>query len=212
MPSATLTLVIALDEPLELSGGPLGLEHRRLGVSVAGLHTSPVTIHHDGRMRGMQLDLTPAGCRALLGCPAAELADRAQEGADVFGALADRIREQLHETSDAARQLRVVAKEMGGTSGAAPMDDRLSRAWAHLETARGLVSVADLADDSGWSTRHFTQRFTKEFGRGPRRWRASCDSRGRARWCATAYRQLMWRAGAGMPTRRTSSGSGDDSP
>ena len=106
MPSATLTLVIALDEPLELSGGPLGLEHRRLGVSVAGLHTSPVTIHHDGRMRGMHLDLTPAGSRALLGCPAGELGDRAAEGAEVLGALADRIREQLHETSDAARIMR----------------------------------------------------------------------------------------------------------
>jgi len=48
------------------------------------------------------------------------------------------------------------------------MDERLSRAWGHLETAHGLVSVADLADDSGWSTRHFTQRFTKEFGQGPK--------------------------------------------
>lgn len=168
MPSATLTLVIALDEPLELSGGPLGPEHRRLGVSVAGLHTSPVTIHHDGRMRGMQLDLTPAGSRALLGCPAGELGDRAEEGAEVLGALADRIREQLHETSDAARQLRCVARALGGASRTAPMDERLSRAWGHLETAHGLVSVADLADDSGWSTRHFTQRFTKEFGQGPK--------------------------------------------
>ena len=80
MPSAHLTLVLTLDAPLELSGGPIGPDRHRLRVSLAGLHTTPVSIHHEGRMRGIQLALTPAGCRALLACPAGELAKRVVEG------------------------------------------------------------------------------------------------------------------------------------
>lgn len=80
MPSAHLTLVLTLDAPLELSGGPIGPDRHRLRVSLAGLHTTPVSIHHEGRMRGIQLALTPAGCRALLACPAGELAERVVEG------------------------------------------------------------------------------------------------------------------------------------
>ena len=76
MPSNHLTLVLTLDAPLELSGGPIGPDRHRLRVSLAGLHTTPVSIHHEGRMRGIQLALTPAGCRALLACPAGELAER----------------------------------------------------------------------------------------------------------------------------------------
>ena len=42
MPSAHLTLVLTLDAPLELSGGPIGPDRHRLRVSLAGLHTTPV--------------------------------------------------------------------------------------------------------------------------------------------------------------------------
>lgn len=168
LPSSTLTLVISLDAPLELSDGPLGPSRRRFDFSVAGLHTTPVTIHHDGALRGLQLDLTPAGCRALIGCPAGELADGAHEGVDVIGAVAEQLREQLHQPVDRAGQLRLVATALGASPRTAPMDERLARAWDHLERAHGLVSVAELAEDAGWSTRHFTQRFTQEFGQGPK--------------------------------------------
>ena len=81
MPSAHLTLVLTLDAPLELSGGPRGPDRHRLRVCLAGLHTTPVSIHHEGRMRGIQLALTSAGCRALLACPAGEFAKCVVEGA-----------------------------------------------------------------------------------------------------------------------------------
>lgn len=168
MPSANLTLVITLDERIELSGGPVGPAPRRLEVSIAGLHSQPVVIRHEGRMRGLQLDLTPGGCRALLGCPAGELAERVEEGDAVLGSIVGRMREQLHEVAAAGDQLSFVASVLGGAARARPMDERLARAWHRLTSTHGLVSIADLAEDAGWSPRHFTERFTKEFGLGPK--------------------------------------------
>lgn len=167
MPSASLTVVISLDDDLDLSGAPVG-ERRAFGVSVAGLHSTPVTIHHDGQMRGVQLELTPAGSRALLGCPAGELAEQVLEGSDVVGVGITRLREALHEASTPADRGRLVWEMWGASALAAAMDERLARAWARLQVTAGLVSVRELADDSGWSRRHFTDRFTREFGQGPK--------------------------------------------
>ena len=48
------------------------------------------------------------------------------------------------------------------------MDPRLARAWERLAHSHGRVTIAELADAAGWSRRHFTQRFTAEFGQGPK--------------------------------------------
>lgn len=166
MPSSSLTLVVSLDEPLVLSGGPAGTR-REFGASIAGMHSTPVNIHHDGRMRGVEIDLTPAGARALLGCPVGELAHQVLELSDVMGDAADRMRDQLHEVP-AVDQVRVLTGLFGGGRQAKPMEERLARAWKCLQARHGLVSVAELAEDAGWSRRHFTQRFTREFGQGPK--------------------------------------------
>ncbi len=71
LPSAMATLVLPVEEPLDLSlpPGP----RRRLGACLAGLHEGPATIHHSGTQRGIQLSLSPLRLRRLLGIPAGEL-------------------------------------------------------------------------------------------------------------------------------------------
>jgi AraC-like DNA-binding protein len=44
----------------------------------------------------------------------------------------------------------------------------LSRAWAGLLLSGGRARVDELAAGTGWSRRHFTERFTREFGLGPK--------------------------------------------
>ncbi|MBV9578370.1 MAG: helix-turn-helix transcriptional regulator, partial [Chloroflexi bacterium] len=41
-------------------------------------------------------------------------------------------------------------------------------AWELLTRSRGQLSVADLADELGWSERHLGQRFGAEFGLSPK--------------------------------------------
>ena len=79
MPSTELTLVLPLDEPLEVAwtdvAGDEG-EPSTAWASVSGLHTSAAAVHHGRRQRGIQLALTPAAARAFWGVPAAALASR----------------------------------------------------------------------------------------------------------------------------------------
>ena len=41
-------------------------------------------------------------------------------------------------------------------------------AWSQLAQARGSISIQDLADDIGWSRRHFSERFRREIGITPK--------------------------------------------
>ena len=89
MPSTSLTFVLPADEPLDV--GWHGSEGTRgeFWANVAGLHVGPAEIRHRGRQRGVYLDLTVAGARALLGVPAAGLAGALVEAAEVDPALRD---------------------------------------------------------------------------------------------------------------------------
>ena len=89
LPSPYLTLIITLDDPLDLAvptdpSRPPGRYHTLLG----GLHTSPAILRHDGRQSGIQLGLKPLGARVLLGLPAGELHCVDTDAADVLGPVA----------------------------------------------------------------------------------------------------------------------------
>ena len=71
LPDAGLTMVISFGAPLVIRRA--GHADLATAASVAGLRSAPFDICHDGTQRGVQVELTPRGCRALLGRPAGEL-------------------------------------------------------------------------------------------------------------------------------------------
>ena len=172
LPSRHLTFVVSFDDPLVLT--PLGAPDQveRFDLCVAGLHTRPVAIHHDGNQHGIQLDVTPAGARALFGMPAAELASEAVELDDLWGRLAAELHERLFLLPTWAERFAVaeavLVRVIAQRSTAASMGADLGAAWQRLLGSAGRIEVAALAADVGWSRRHFTQRFTGEFGLGPK--------------------------------------------
>src|SRR6188474_2107788 len=87
LPTTSLTLVFPVGEPLDVSWAGQRARAKRWS-TVSGLHAGPAEIHHDGTQRGVQLGLTTAGARALLGVPAAELAGELLEVDDVAPELA----------------------------------------------------------------------------------------------------------------------------
>ena len=94
MPSRHLTMIIALDEAITLSGNGLGEDTVRFDAVVTGLHTQPVRV--------------------------------------------------------------------------ARVDASLAAAWDLLVSRRGGVSIAEVAEQVGWSRRQFTARFAQEFGPRPK--------------------------------------------
>lgn len=167
MPSTGLTWVLPLEEPLTVSwaGAP---ETRATGwTSVSGLHTRPAAVEHGLRQCGLQLSLTPAGARALWGVPAGALAGQLVEAADVDPGLAD-LPDRLagQDTWDArvAELEQCLLGTLRRRQRYAPRPE-VGRALAML--TRG-VSVADVADDVGYSRRRLHTLVRDEVGVPPK--------------------------------------------
>ncbi len=165
MPSPALTLVVALGEPLVVAMGDG--ERRAFTAMAAGLHDRAAAIHHDGSQHGLQLDLTPAGCRALLGLPAAELVGRAVDLVDLLDVRDRRLAEQAEAVDGwpARVQLALAAltRRLDATSSARP---EVEHAWREVHRTHGLASVRAVADAVGWSPRHLGEQFRAEYGLG----------------------------------------------
>lgn len=173
LPSRHLTFIVTLDGTVDLAAmpGPAG-PPASFTTLAGGLHATPALISHDGHQHGIQLRLTPLGARMLLGLPAGELAGCVVElGAllgPVAGELVDRLRSARSWTDRFAELDRVlgrVAERRPGTGPGPPPE--LGWAWRRLSAGHGRVGVETLAREVGWSRRHLSARFRREFGLSP---------------------------------------------
>ena len=112
LPSTSLTFVLPLDAPLEVSWAADPASRRAGWSSVSGLHAAPAAIHHDGHQTGIQLALTVAGARALLGLPAAELAGELTDLEEAVPRLAD-LPERLLALADWEARIALVWAVLG---------------------------------------------------------------------------------------------------
>jgi len=164
-----VALIINLGAPLDLvemthssSGGA------RLSSFVAGLHDGYAVTEHHGDQRGIQVDLTPIGAGRLLGAPD-EVANECVALDDLLGPAARELTERLASTDDWAERFALVDRALLDRLEEAPdPDPAVAWAWDQLERSHGQVPVNVLADEIGWSRRHFGVRFRREVGLAPK--------------------------------------------
>jgi AraC-like DNA-binding protein len=167
MPSDTLTLVVSLDDPLDLVGAD-GREGR-YDAMVAGLHAGPALIRHDGSQHGVQLDLTPAGAALLLGGPAGELAGTSVDLDLLIGPSARQLHERLSESEGwESRFALVVEALLAHREATWQPRPEVGHAWRLLRRSRGRAPIHAIAAEVGWSTRHLGTQFRHEFGQSPK--------------------------------------------
>ncbi len=165
LPGTTLTVVLPVGEPLDVGWGD-GRSREARWSAVSGLHAAPASIHHDGRQRGLQLGLSTAGARALLGVPASELAGELLELADVAPDLAE-LPERLAGASlgeSRALVARALVRALARHGEARPRAE-VGRALARL--TRG-ERVSDVADEVGYSRRRLGTLVKQETGLAPK--------------------------------------------
>jgi AraC-like DNA-binding protein len=166
LPSTALTLVLPAGEPLTVGwSGERGSATTGWS-SVSGLHARPVEVHHHGHQRGVQLGLTVAGARALLGVPAAALSGELLELGDVVPDLRY-LPEQLQTSPwSQARRLveRALVAALAGHGEPRPRAE-LGRALAGL--TRG-ERVEEVAAEVGFSRRRLTDVVRAECGLTPK--------------------------------------------
>lgn len=167
LPSPWLTVIITLDEPLTIAQHPdphqPPSQHTTL---IGGLHTAPALITHDGRQAGIQLAVSPLAARALFGVPAGELAGIDLHGAELLGARAGELHEQVAE-ADSWRERCAVVEQALAPRAVDPPAPELRHAWPRLLTADRHLPVGELAREVGWSSRHLTSRMRAETGLTP---------------------------------------------
>lgn len=172
LPSPFLTLILTLDEPLSMAAHPDPRDPPGdYGTLLGGLHTSPALIRVPGRQSGVQIALNPLGARALLGLPAGELGGLDLPADVVLGPDTAEIQDRLRTAGNWHTRFVIIdswliARLHGGAAGT--LAPEIRHAWQMLLAAGGTASIAAIAAETGWSDRHFRNRFTTETGLTPK--------------------------------------------
>jgi AraC-like DNA-binding protein len=170
LPSRHLTFIISLDDPVDICRMPGGAQApARLQAFVGGLHAGSATIRHQGVQYGISLQLTPLGARALLGLPAGQLAYTVVDLDDVFGASAGGLVDRLEACASWHDRFRVLDEVLiqRVKEGCSPPPE-LAFAWQQLISTGGAIDVGTLASEVGYSRRHLSELFRREFGLSPK--------------------------------------------
>jgi AraC-like DNA-binding protein len=170
LPSRHLTVVISLGDPTRLTEMPEpGQAPGDFQVLASGLTTRRAVLAHDGRQHGVQLEMTPAGSRAVLGLPAGELGASVVGLDTLLGPAASEVAERLASLPAWGQRFAALdAALLRSVGRLPPAPSELERAWSVLVASRGGVRVADLAREVGWSRRHLGQQFLLEYGLSPK--------------------------------------------
>ncbi len=169
LPGTGLTFVLPIDDPLRVSWGDRPRSLHTAWSSLAGLRAAPAAIHHDGIQRGIQLELTIAGARAVLGVPAAALAGTLT---DVNEAVVPRLLRELpgrlHDAATWQQRIAVVDRTLAScvarAEDAGPRAE-VGRALARLTSG---VRVGVVADEVGYSRRRLSTLVRDECGVTPK--------------------------------------------
>ncbi|NIH81823.1 helix-turn-helix domain-containing protein [Amycolatopsis viridis] len=169
LPSRHVTLVVSLAEPLHFTGLPRpGQRPIRVSAALGGLHIAPAVIAQQGFQSGVQVEIDPLALPALFRVPAAELSNQVVDLAELGPA---HLPERLAAAPDWEHRFRIlddVFRRARADREPAGPSAEVAWAWRHLAAAGGLIRVADLAAEIGWSRRHFTERFRRELGVPPK--------------------------------------------
>ena len=185
LPGTAMTFVVALDEPIDVAWADTPYE-RRVGWScLSGLHERPAWIRHGRRQRGVQVGLTPAGVRALLGVPVGALQGQLLDLEDLGRDLPECLRwlpEEAAGMSVDAAALLVERRCAEALAMRDPVAPRAEVAQALAQLTRG-AAVAEVADAVGWSRRHLTTQVRAECGLAPKQFqRVARFERSRDLW------------------------------
>lgn len=160
VPSTALSCVFDLAEPLRLTTVDGHDVHH--DVTLAGLHTKPVQIHHDGHQHGIMVSFTPLGARALFGVPAAAIADAAISLDDILGTAARELIERMRDAPGWTALSILHDGLLRRVPNSTPANVGLE-AWNVLQNNH-FQTIGLLARYSGWSDRYLRAAVRSELG------------------------------------------------
>ncbi len=169
LPSRHVHIVISLDQPIDIVRMPRPSAHAAAFASfVSGLQDTPAIVRKASSLHGMHVFLTPFGVRALLGASPADLASCVFDLSDFWGRSAHGLIDRLKSAGTWRNRFAILDEVFTRALSPFTPPNEVLWAWSRLANARGPISIQDLADDIGWSRRHFSERFRCEIGVSPK--------------------------------------------
>jgi len=165
-PNGTFELAIQLDEPHRpVDGGPFP------AICLDGLQTATATIEGPrGRCRVLGVTLRPLGAFALLGTSLAELTDRSIDLRAVIGRPAAELAERLDDRRQSAARVRTAVSWLRARLPRARGVDPVVAAVFERIKCDGRVAIAQLDELGGRSRSRLAQRFREQVGLAPKRY------------------------------------------
>lgn len=175
LPSPTLTFIFSLQDPIVTAVAPEQLDTPAAGrtaIITSGLHTRPAFIQQPTTQAGIQMAVHPLAARALFGASTAELGFPVDDGEDVLGVEAERLRARMIQTPLWTERLRLLQdylrRRVDDADVAAGVRAEIVAAWIWLARHRGNGSIDGLARHVLLSRRQLHTLFTRELGIGPK--------------------------------------------
>jgi AraC-like DNA-binding protein len=167
--TGNVALIISFGDPIDVvEMSQSSSSGRRVTSFVAGLHEGYAVTQYQGPQQGVQVDLTPLGAGRLLGAPR-EVANECVPLDDVLGRFAHELTDRLASAAGWGERFALLDRVLleRAADGPGP-DPAVAWAWSQLARSHGKVPVSVLADEIGWSRRHFGVRFREQVGLPPK--------------------------------------------
>ena len=138
LPSRHMTMIVSIGAQIDVIAhtDPAQSPGRYRAV-LGGLQASHALIAHSGAQEGVAIELTPVGCRALFGMPAAELWSTSLELGDVVGSAGTELWERLQEAEGWQERFRVCDHVLGRLVRDDSLEPALRRSWQLLVASAG---------------------------------------------------------------------------
>lgn len=167
LPSRWLTLIIAFDAPVDVTAATG--QRASYWAMLAGLHSRPAIIRHDGSQHGIQISLTPGGAAALFAIPASDLASVV---APLDAVVSDGTVELVDRLASAGswRARWTILDEilLRRLRAGAESNHPVEHAWSRIVDSHGAIPVKALAAEVGWNSQHFSRQFVQRYGLSPK--------------------------------------------
>ncbi len=186
LPTGTMELVIELcDVPMRVAGGPAAR-----GAVVCGARIDAFAIDTAPLARIAGVHFTPGGAAPLLGIAADELSGGHVALAAIWGHAAARLRARLLDAPSPDALFAALDAELLGHLGRTrPVHPAVDAALRELGRGVTRVSIAELTERVGLSSRRFIELFARRVGLTPKRY-----------WRVRRFQEVVQMAGSSSPT------------
>ncbi|MGZ3752402.1 MAG: helix-turn-helix domain-containing protein [Mucilaginibacter sp.] len=139
-------------------------------LSLTGLIDSPVILdpQEDARTGTIIIEFNPLGAYRFFHLSYAEVKNQIVELADLIGNRAEELRSQLAETNSVGIKLQLLQNFLIRQLGKTVADPIYDYCIDRISDSRGLISVAQLEKETGYSSRWLHRKFSEHLGTGPK--------------------------------------------